>query len=130
MKPLNNVSMMACDLIERALERDGFTARITFGSSLQWVRSGYAVSDHKELETIVPVSDQGFLLGSTIGFIIQNQALLTDGKHCIGGWFHEGNLYLDVVRVVKSGHQANRIAKENDQIAYYCLDTLEELATH
>ena len=110
-------------LVER---NGGFTIQLVDDIGIKVITAGYAVSDHKELEATFdkhPVD----CAENIRNYVRDKGKLLRDGKHCLGAWVDNGILYLDVVRVFKSAHQAKKCAITHNQIAYFCLDTLEEL---
>lgn len=44
-----------------------------------------------------------------------------------GGWYHEGRFYFDSCKVFQDREEAVRFGKENEQIAIFDLDNLQEI---
>jgi len=109
-------------LVER---NGGFTIQLVDDIGIKVITSGYAVSDRKDLEaTFKYPADYA---ANIRDYVATNGKILRDGRHCLGAWVDNGTLYLDVVRVFKAAHHARKCAIEHNQIAYFCLDTFEEL---
>jgi len=103
----------------------GFTIQLLDDVGVKVIASGYAVSDRKDLEATF---DNPVDFAENIrDYVRDNGKILRDGKHYLGAWVDNGTLYLDVVRVFKSAAQARKCAIAHNQIAYFCLDTFEEL---
>ncbi len=49
------------------------------------------------------------------------------GYH-VGGWVHEGELYLDISEVVETKEAADVLARVRNQLAYYDIEGEEEVA--
>jgi len=111
-------------LVER---NGGFTIQLVDDIGIKVITSGYAVSDLKSLEATF--DKPGDYAENIRDYVFANGKILRDGKHSLGAWVNpdNGTLYLDVVRVFKSAHFARKCAVAHNQIAYFCLDTFEEL---
>lgn len=48
------------------------------------------------------------------------------GQGTVGGWIHEGDLYLDAPTIYFDGEDAERAARERKEKAYFDLSTLTE----
>lgn len=48
------------------------------------------------------------------------------GQGTVGGWIHEGDLYLDAPTIYFDGEEAERVARERKEKAYFDLSTLTE----
>lgn len=84
-------------------------------------REGFAVSIYPDRSWAGSVSDMS--PATFVSFIMDNMDLLTQPGNYIGGWHDpvSHKVFLDVSRVVKSAAEAERLARENDQIAYFDL---------
>jgi len=124
---MTNIGAPYLQLADLVARNGGFTIQLVdIGTKV--ITSGYAVSDHKELEATFdkhPVD----CAENIRNYVRDNGKLLRDGKHSLGAWVNpdNGTLYLDVVRVFKAAHHARKCAIAHNQVAYFCLDTLEEL---
>lgn len=88
-------------------------------------QTGFAVSPYKDCETKVKTLTVRHLAS----FIAKHRALLARPKHYLGAWEYNGEFYLDVSVVVPSQAEAQRIAKDAQQLAYYCLSQNREYKT-
>ncbi len=91
---------------------DGFTFDLR---SMQKVKSGIIVA---HLTT-----QNAFGLNGFIKAFIHART----NDQIFGGWYHDGKFYFDSCRVFTDKEEAIRFGKENDQIAIFDLDNLEEI---
>lgn len=125
---MTNIGAPYLQLADLVARNGGFTIQLVDDTGIKVITSGYAVSDHKELEATFykhPVD----CAENIRNYVRDNGKILRDGKHFLGAWVNPDNgaLYLDVIRVFKSSNFARDCAVQNNQIAYFCLDTFEEL---
>lgn len=66
-------------------------------------------------------------LGDFVGYVMERQALWADRGNYLGGWVHEGKVFLDVSRVVRSAREARELAEKHDQIAYWDIGNKREV---
>jgi hypothetical protein len=88
---------------------------------------GFAVSIFKNKEMIV---DSPVLSGHDIYRFVDSaaQELLVPGA-CVGAWKNDGKWYLDVSVVMPTFYGAMELAKSNNQLAIFDLDTKETIYT-
>ena len=93
----------------------GFTVN---KSTLQPITSGFAVSIK---DTQNSFGHEG--LRNVLQFVEQSDV------HAIGGWYNSenGQFYFDATAVYADKETAIKVAKENNQIAIFDLDTLSEI---
>lgn len=94
---------------------DGFTFNL---STMQPQTSGKAVA---RKETQNSFNEKGLLFA--IDFAIANNV------PCVGGWLDKesGLYYFDATEIFTTREEAEKSAKENEQIAFFDLDTFEEI---
>jgi hypothetical protein len=117
----------------RTLINDGDTA--TYHG--KQVRSGKAVSPYPERSKVVDRRGtdrptRRAILTEEIGaFRSANADLLSQPNHSLGTWYDTsaGQLWLDVVVVVNTHEEAATLARQHNQIAYFDLDTGQEVQT-
>lgn len=100
-----------------AVPDGGFTYQVTTGGE---PTSGYAVSILKE-QTVMKASD--VTPSRLLGFVKDHWDALKESGNFLGAWHNpdDGQVYLDVSTVVKTREEADRIGRENSQIAYFRL---------
>ena len=110
-------------MMRKLKENEGFTLNLDGTDEL----SGYAVSIDKSSERVF---DE--LTEENIEDYIREfwDELTLEGRH-LGGWYNKANnkIYLDVPIIVDDFDTATRLASENDQIAFFHLDTFTEYQT-
>ena len=113
----------ASSMMRKLKENEGFTLNLDGTDEL----SGYAVSIDKSSERVF---DE--LTEENIEDYIREfwDELTLEGRH-LGGWYNKANnkIYLDVPIIVDDFDTATRLASENDQIAFFHLDTFTEYQT-
>lgn len=94
---------------------DGFTFNLN-NEAMQG--TGYAVA---RKETQNSFNTDG--LKRCISFALENNV------QCVGGWYdHESGLYyFDATEIFDDKEQAEQAARENEQLAYFDIDNLEEI---
>ena len=110
-----NVKDLASKIYDFAKShKDGFTLNI---NTLQPVQTGYVVS-YKDTQNSFSVND----LESVV-----NHALSHDGV--VGGWYNneDGRYYFDSNKVFTNLYDAIEFGIENEQIAIFNLDNLQEI---
>jgi hypothetical protein len=100
--------------------KEGFTVKITItpnGYNLTKIDKGFVVAYN---DTQNSFDENGLL--KCIAHAIGNDKV-------IGGWFNSdnGKYYFDSCQIVNSEYMANKIAKEQKQIAFYDLSTSREI---
>lgn len=115
---------VATIVVKKLLTDGGFTYSIGNG----FVTNGWAVSlkghEYKYLNPVYAIDNVG-----VVSKYLHDKAKVlvnTEGS-CIGGWAHEGYVYLDVSVVVKDKEAAIKLGKENEQLAIYDLNKKEEI---
>ena len=100
------------------------------------ISSGYAVSPFKqheltlEMGKLMEAKDWRTDLRSTLTSYARDKSdLLRRKKAHLGAWWDEktDNLFLDISLVVDDLEEAKQLARENDQLAIYHLDTGETI---
>lgn len=89
--------------------------------------SGYAVAPAKETERVYDSATWGET--DLDEYIDEHWDLLTRERAKLGGWIHEGKVYLDVAIVVDDYDEALRLATAGDQIAFFDLANGIEINT-
>lgn len=89
--------------------------------------TGYALSEHKEHEEIIPIAD--FTSQHVENFRTEHEELLARPNSYIGGWFNEDNdtVYLDISTVLPERREAMARARGARQAAIWDLGKLEEI---
>ena len=116
--------MKTQNIVKHIIDNGGITYDLRTQSL---VTTGWAVSAHKELEKVVPLSD--FNYNTLEQYITKNNTILTIGDNMLGAWVSGDNVYLDVTTVVHDKDQAIAIAKNAEQLAIFNLETFEEVPT-
>ena len=99
------------------LKEGGCSYSLTYGDVAG--KKGYAVSIHKDRETLIPMED--FTTNDVRNFILENTDLLASPDKLVGAWIEKGDVYLDVSIRVTSKAEAERLCRLHGQIAYYDL---------
>jgi hypothetical protein len=110
----------------------GFTVRMEGTRPREFVTSGYALSIYPDREHIVPAMVGSVnLLGFLTRYADENSNLLSLPDHYFGAWLDRdaGKIYLDVTRVEPEYEEAMRLAKVNNQLAIFDLDSGTEILT-
>lgn len=96
----------------------GFTVHAATGKV---PTTGYAVSIYKGREKVVPA--QSLTLKDLVTFSAQNADLLGEANNFFGAWHNpaDGQVYMDVSKVVDSPAEAEKLGQDFDQIAYFDL---------
>ena len=112
------------DLMKRLEQTGGFT----YNTENHTVpKSGFVVSPYKTRERIYPASEmkpQDFMK-----YYIDNYDMLSKAKHYFGAWHNkdDGNVYLDVAVVERTAKAAEKLSRDNDQLAYFDLKKMETI---
>ncbi len=94
--------------------------------TLEKVTKGYAVSIYKEREIRVPVSV--FSRENIEKYVSNNIDLFTqDGNTMLGAWKQGEMMFIDVTIVTSNKMEALDLARRNNQIAIFDLETFEEI---
>jgi hypothetical protein len=104
------------DAIHRA--DGGFTYHAVTGEQ---PTTGFALSLHPDREAIM--DDSQATVVALAQYAAKNWDLLKESGNFMGGWHNpdDGKVYLDVSTVVKTAEEADRLAREAKQIAYFDL---------
>lgn len=108
-----------------------FTTLKTGGCSYSFqemakVKKGFAVSIFPYCEEIVEIEE--FTPITVYNYVISHyEELYEEEGTYLGIWNADGDIYLDVSRSFETLEEALKVAKENDQIAVYNLETKEEI---
>lgn len=99
-----------------ALNPEGYTVD---ARTLEPVTSGYAVALAATQNSFGPEG-----LERVANYVAEHE-----GVNAFGGWMDQETdlYYYDATVIVKDLATAIALAKENDQIAFFCLDTFEEI---
>jgi hypothetical protein len=110
------------DLLNRVLEQGGFTYSVIEGEHRS---EGLSLSPYPAQGVSVPTAD--LTLNHLVQFALANRELLAQPNHHFGAWndTENGQVCLDVSIVVNDEAEAQRLGRENDQIAYFNLATFE-----
>lgn len=120
-------------LVDEVVKERGFTFD---PRASKLIRSGYAVSPFKDRELTLNMTEltknEGWretIRAKLREYSSSNSDLLRRDKAHLGAWWDDesGNLFLDVSLVVSDLDEATQIAKDNDQLAIYHLDTGETI---
>jgi len=113
----------ASSMMRKLKENEGFTLNLDGTDEL----SGYAVSIDKSSERVFDELTEDNLEDYIREFW---DDLTLEGRH-LGGWYNKADnkIYLDVPIIVDDFDTATRLASENDQIAFFHLDTFTEYQT-
>lgn len=87
--------------------------------------TGYAVSPYKARER----KSQTLQITKVCAFLVDNADLLNQPGHYLGLWFdsQSSQWFYDVTIVTATSEEAERIARESQQLAYFWLDECREL---
>ena len=114
--------MLSTQVAIRIMKNGG----ITFDPrTLKAVTAGFALSPYKRHERIIPCAE--FSAVSIRKFMQDNQVLLALQDHYLGAWCSAGRIYLDVSVVVRDRAYAEELARAADQLAFFDLETFEEI---
>ena len=86
------------------------------------VTSGYAVGGIREFKFVRATMDD---LEDVVGAI--QKIRCSHPKMKVGFWLDDGTLYLDAIAVMNSEESARTVAETFDEIAFFNLDTNEEI---
>lgn len=94
----------------------GFTVQPVTGVE---PKTGFGLSVMKDREQTVPVDKM--TKKALIDFVQKNWDVLKDKDNYVGGWHNpeDGQLYLDVSKVVKTAKEAEMISRQHNQKAYF-----------
>ena len=117
------LTMLAADL--QGGTSTGFTVEVATGRD---VTSGYSVGGDPVVPEIRVAGVTG-LSHSVIHGALKFYADLAafHGRETMGGWVHEGDLYLDAPTIYSDGDEAGAVARERGELAYFHLDTMAEI---
>lgn len=109
-------------LLARLEREGGFTYHVTSGSS---PTSGYVLSIHKDRERVLDI--EALTPTDLVNYVAGNQDLLGKSDHYLGAWHNtdDGKVYLDVAVVTDNKPEADRLAREHNQLAYFDLKKKE-----
>lgn len=81
----------------------------------------YILSLHPELERVISLDV--FCIDDVARYIFDNHDTLMQGKHVLGTWVDDGNVYLDVSTIIHKDDtdedQVKRLAHEHNQLSFY-----------
>jgi hypothetical protein len=109
-------------LIERLNAEGGFTYNTKSEKS---PTEGFVVSPYKDRETILDTKTLKPM--DFANFIVKNNDLLSKPKHYFGAWHNkdDGKVYLDVAIVAAKAAEAEKLSRQNKQLAYFDLGKKE-----
>jgi len=124
MKKIDPQVQNMLDVLAIVRAQGGVTVRDD-GRLMVVVSSGCVVSPYKDWERRV----SNLTLTKLARYAYDHCHILREPDHCLGVWRNpdDGLYYLDVVVVVRTREEAALLAGEHDQIAYFDLDTMEEV---
>lgn len=96
----------------------GFTYHAVTGEQ---PTTGYALSIHKDRESVMDTTTANAV--ALANYADRNWDLLSQKGNYLGGWHdpNDGKVYLDVSTVVKTAEEAEQMARDAQQIAYFDL---------
>ena len=96
----------------------GFTYSPTTGEQ---PTTGFALSVHPDREQVIESSAANAV--ELAKYVVKNWDLLSQDGNFVGGWHHptNGKVYLDVSTVVATAKEADKLARDAHQIAYFDL---------
>jgi hypothetical protein len=106
----------ARELLERITQAGGFTYHVV---TQEYAQEGYSVAGYPNREAKYNAVD--FTPGDLGQYIIDNIDVLSLINVWLGAWDDQGVIYLDCSIIVQSPSEADRLAKEFLQLAYYNL---------
>ena len=92
--------------------------------SKKMMKSGFAVSIHKDMEFIVY---EHVLCAKHIMEFVTKHYMVRTKDLCLGGWQDAGKWYLDYSIVVQDKETAKKLAIENNQKAFFDLSNFETI---
>ena len=116
-----NIHELAAMIVEG--EVSGFTVT----SSLTPVTQGFSVGGNPECAELRLANVQQMpaaLVEETLDFYTRTARMY--GQAIVGGLVHEGDLYLDAPTIYVDGDEAERVARERGELAYFDLYSLTE----
>ena len=104
----------------------GFTISTITGEA---VTHGYAVGGDPECPE-VRLSDFADIPAGLLTMHLNHYVTVAHmyGQGYVGGWIHEGDLYLDAPSIYLDGEEAERVSRERRQLAYFDLSAMTEHA--
>ena len=114
-------------LLDELQTKGGFSANMT---EQKVIRHGYAVSVTKDseekfegvLKPIAPFAEHDTIAHAITHYVFDHLEELADRDtvNVLGAWLDDsGTLWLDVSMIVNTAEEAGRLARENNQVAYY-----------
>lgn len=121
---LDQLATIATDLTERGLT--GFTIRLD--DQPNDVAGGFSVGGNP----LCPEIRIGGVRGLPAHFVAEALRFYTEvatiyGDDQIGGWVHEGDLYIDAPTIYVDGDEAAATARERGELAIFDLNTMTEI---
>ena len=104
------------ELLERIAQAGGFTYHVV---TREYAQDGYSVAGYPNREAKYSAVD--FTPGDLEQYIIDNIDVLSLVNVWLGAWDDQGVIYLDCSIIVQSPSEADRLASEFLQLAYYDL---------
>lgn len=121
------------DLVKEIVKERGFTFD---PRASKLISSGYAVSPFKEHEFTIGMKEimqdenwREVLREKLRSYATDKASILQRDKAHLGAWWDDetDNLFLDISLVVSDLAEAEQLARDNDQLAIYHLDTGETI---
>lgn|SRR5690606_23131016 len=103
---------------------DGFTVSAHTGET---VSSGYVVGGDPECRE-VRLKDFRDIPSDLLVAHLEHYRTVAEmyGRGMVGGWVHEGDLYLDAPSILWDPEEAEALARVRGELAYFNLDTMTE----
>lgn len=115
-------------LYERVSKPDGgFTYQPTTDDE---PKEGFAVSPYPERSFAKPAAE--FSSNDLVDYIVKNRDLFADPEHYLGGWNdpESGKVFLDISVVKHDQAEAEKLAREKDQIAIFDLGSFNTITVN
>ena len=106
-------------LLEQIQQPDGgFTMHPVTGEQ---PTTGFALSIHKGHERVIPLKD--LTPAALVQYVKDNMQLAAQEGNYVGAWHNpaDGNVYLDISRVVQNRAEAEQLGRDHNQLAIFDL---------
>lgn len=117
------------DIEQKAVELTRRNGGVTINLNGDVPTGGYAYSPFKNVETVIPEAD--FNEQQLDNFVEKfYDQLVADDKNHVGVWVEDGNVYMDISKVIDDEQEAVVDSLKNNQIALFDLNTFETKYTN
>jgi hypothetical protein len=109
---------------EQLAKGHGFTHSL---NNVSAPTSGYMVSMAGVEESYPQIDDVDIITAMLVGYIGAHSHELMDASTYLGGWIHEGQIFIDVSECIEDEQTAIAVGRERNQIAIHNLSTGKDI---